>query len=308
MASAVHDPNSRIVDSSLSTTLGHFTIQEELPGGSIAMVYRAWDARLRRMVALKVIRADLAGDSTGWAMLLREARIASRLNHPNICAVYDVGEDSGYPYIAMEYVEGRTLTAAVRPGGLPIDKTLRLGIQISEGLAHAHALKIIHRDIKSNNVMATPDWQAKILDFGLAQRIVTKDAGKLSSSGLSFGMGGPLAGCLPYLAPEILHGEVHNIQSDLWALGVLFYEMLTGKLPFAGRTFFETSLLIMTALPPPLPRSVPANLANVVSLCLEKDCRKRYKRAQEIVQELRRLWNLPFTGSRRAGKRARNCA
>jgi serine/threonine-protein kinase len=219
--------------------------------------------------------------------------------------VYDVGEDSGQPYIAMEYVEGRPLTAVVRPGGLPIDKALRLAIQISEGLAHAHAQKIIHRDIKSNNVIVAPDWRAKILDFGLAQRIETRDAGKVSSSGLSFGIGGQLAGTLPYMAPEILHGEVASMQSDLWALGILLFEMLTGKLPFAGRTFFETSFLIMASPPPPLPRSVPASLSRVVESCLEKDRRKRYKNAHDIVQDLRRLQqlNLPFTRSQHEGKR-----
>lgn len=299
----VLSPKPQSLDSSPSTTLGHFTIQEKLPGGSMAQVYRAWDIRLRRTVALKVIQTDPASDPAAWGRLLREARIASRLNHPNICAVYDVGEDSGQPYIAMEYVEGRPLAAAVRPGGLPIDKALRLAIQISEGLAHAHAQKIIHRDIKSNNVLVTPDWRAKILDFGLAQRIETRDAGKVTSSGLSFRIGGQLAGTLPYMAPEILHGEVASIQSDLWALGVLLYEMLTGKLPFAGRTFFETSFLIMASSPPPLPHSVPANLSHVVKRCLEKDRRKRYKSAHDIVQDLRRVWDLPFTRSQHEGKR-----
>jgi len=270
----------------------------------MGQVYRAWDFRLRRAVALKVIRTNPASDPAAWGRLLREARIASRLNHPNICAVYDVSEDSGQTYIAMEYVEGRSLTAKVRPGGLPIDKALRLAIQISEGLAHAHAQKIIHRDIKSNNVIVTPDWQAKILDFGLAQRIETTDAGKVSSSGLSFEIGGQLAGTLAYMAPEILHGEVASIQSDLWALGILLYEMLAGKLPFAGQTFFETSFLIMASSPPPLPHSVPASLSRVVERCLEKDRRKRYKNAHDIVQDLRRLWNLPFTRSQHEGKRA----
>ena len=229
--------------------------------------------------------------------------MASRLNHPNIRAVYDVGEDAGQPYIAMEYVEGRSLTAAVRPRGLPIDKALQLAIQISEGLAYAHAQRIIHRDIKSNNVLVTPDWHAKILDFGLARRIESRDAGKPSSSGLSFGIGGQLAGTLPYMAPEILHGEVASMQSDLWALGILLYEMLTGKLPFEGLTFFETSFLIMASPPPPLPRSVPANLSRVVKRCLEKDQRKRYKSTYDIVQDLRRLWNLPLTGRQHQGKR-----
>ena len=273
----------------------------------MAEVYRAWDIRLRRTVALKVIRTDPASDPAAWGRLLREARIASRLNHPNICTVYDVGEDGGQPYIAMEYVEGRPLTAAVRPDGLPIDKALRLAIQISEGLAHAHAQKIVHRDIKSNNVIVTPDWRAKIVDFGLAQRIKTRDAGKFTSSGLSLEIGGPLAGCLPYLAPEVLHGDVASMQSDLWALGILLYEMLAGKLPFAGRTFFETSFLIMASPPPPLARSVPASLSRVVGRCLEKDHRKRYKNAHDIVQDLRRLCNLPLTTSeypvRAVGKR-----
>jgi serine/threonine-protein kinase len=296
-------PKPENVDPLLGTSLGHFTIQEKLPGGSMGQVYRAWDIRLRRTIALKVIRTDPASDPAAWGRLLREARMASRLNHPNIRAVYDVGEDAGQPYIAMEYVEGRSLTAAVRPRGLPIDKALQLAIQISEGLAYAHAQRIIHRDIKSNNVLVTPDWHAKILDFGLARRIESRDAGKPSSSGLSFGIGGQLAGTLPYMAPEILHGEVASMQSDLWALGILLYEMLTGKLPFEGLTFFETSFLIMASPPPPLPRSVPANLSRVVKRCLEKDQRKRYKSTYDIVQDLRRLWNLPLTGRQHQGKR-----
>ena len=304
-ASQVLVPNPESVDPLLGTSLGHFTIQERLPGGSMGRVYRAWDIRLRRTVALKVIRTDPASDPAAWGRLLREARIASRLNHPNICAVYDVGENSDQAYIAMEYVKGSPLTGAVRPNGLPIDKAIRLAIQIAEGLVHAHAEKIIHRDIKSNNVLVTPNWQAKILDFGLAQRIKTRNDAKVTSSYLSLEIGGPLAGNLFYLAPEILHGKVPNIQSDLWALGILLYEMLTGKFPFAGRTFFETSFLIMASPPPPRPRSVPASLSRVVERCLEKDRRNRYKSAHQIVQDLRRLQqsNLPFTRSQHEGKR-----
>jgi Tfp pilus assembly protein PilF len=204
------------------------------------------------------------------------------LNHPNICTIYEIGETEGNSYIAMEYVEGHPLDRMIPSEGLPPEDVLRFGIQIIEGFAHAHERGVIHRDLKSANVMITPPGQVKILDFGLAKRLIGEDLGKATRSQLSLTEEGVVAGTLPYLAPETLRGNPADVRSDIWALGVVLYEMAAGKLPFEGRTGFELTSAILRDAPAPLSARIPAGLRAVIQKCLEKDKEQRFQTAGEV--------------------------
>jgi serine/threonine protein kinase len=257
-------------------------------GGS-GIVFRANDLRLLRHVALKVLKRDPQANHAGWTRLLREARAISRLNHPCFCTIYDVAEDQGLFYIAMEFAEGRGLRDLISGGGLTKEHALLYGAQIAAALAHAHERGVIHRDVKSSNIIVKPSGVVKLLDFGLALRRhrVRLDKEELSST--SQDDPGKAGGTLAYAAPEVLRGERATVQSDIWAVGALLYEMATGKLPFTGRTCFETSLAIMVYPYQPLPRETDPRLARVIRQCLEKDCAHRYAAAQEVHDDLEKI-------------------
>jgi eukaryotic-like serine/threonine-protein kinase len=231
----------------IGTTFGRYVIESRLGAGSMGVVYRARDLRLDRQVALKVLNQSFLSDPTAWGWLLREAKIASALNHPCICTVHDIGEEEEQPYIAMEYVEGQTLSSLLIPSGLPPTLVRRYGSLIADALGHAHERGIIHRDIKSSNVVATPDGGLKILDFGLARRLRMDSQHHLATSDSSMDGIGPLVGTTHYMAPEVLRGERAYVWSDIWSLGVLVYEMATGTLPFVGNTVFELTTAIMAS-------------------------------------------------------------
>ena len=267
--------------------LNQYRIEELLGEGATGVVFRAHDLRLRREVALKLLRQDLQADQVAWGRMLHEARAISRLNHPGFCAIYEVAEHQGQVYIAMEYVAGRSLRQLVAGKGLPKDQVLLYGAQLAAALAHAHERGLIHRDIKSSNVIVKPNGVVKLLDLGLALRIRQKQLEKYASSA-SVEEAGEAGGTLPYLAPEILRGERASVQSDIWALGALLYEMATGKLPFTGRTCFELSLAIMMQPLPPLPRETGSRLATIIQRCLQKDCAHRYAAAGEVRGDLER--------------------
>src|SRR5712692_4189677 len=235
----------------IGQNLAHYHIREKIGAGGMGVVYRARDERLERDVALKVLPAGALADQTARARLLREARSASALNDARICTIYEVGEADGQSYIAMEYVEGQPLSALIPSGGLPTETALDYGAQLADALAHAHDRGILHRDLKSANVKLTPAGDVKVLDFGLAHRLedktlagITRTTEALSQEGSLAGITrttealsqeGSLAGTLTYMAPELLRGEPADARSDIWALGVLLYEMATGDLPFYGR-------------------------------------------------------------------------
>jgi TolB-like protein/Tfp pilus assembly protein PilF/predicted Ser/Thr protein kinase len=267
--------------------LGRYRIEQLLGKGGLGAVYRARDLQLDRLVAIKLLAKPIHEDS-GWAELLHEARTVSALNHPNICTVYEAGEEEGHGYICMEYVEGETLNSVVHPGGLPPAMTARYGAQIAEALHYAHQRRVVHRDVKSQNIAITSDGRVKLLDFGLAQRFRPEDVSRMTASRSSVADLGPIAGTLPYLAPEILHGKAATPQSDLWSLGVVLHEMSTGQLPFAGATAFELSMAIMDASRVVLPARVPQGVRSVVEHCLEKDPARRYETAGEIAAALLR--------------------
>jgi len=255
--------------------LGHYRVEEKLGEGSFGDVWRGVDVRLDRKVALKVPRAGADEDAEAWGRLLEEARSASKLNHPLICATYDIGEEDGTGYIAMEYVEGRPLSDLTSAGPLPPATAIAYGIDAATALAHAHGHDVIHRDLKAANIMITPEGHAKLLDFGLAQRLDAPAIEALSQSRKSLAELGGAAGTLIYMAPELLRGKPATTSSDIWSLGVLLYEILSGRLPFQGQTAFEVSMAIMVEDPPALDAALPERLQTLVRKCLEKDPAQR---------------------------------
>jgi len=271
----------------IGLTLGHYRIEAELGAGGMGVVYRARDTRLERSVALKFVGEQRTAEA--GARLVREARAASSLNHPHICHIYEVGEAEGRAYIAMELVEGRPLSALVPAEGLPVESVLRYGEQVADALAHAHERGIVHRDLKSANVVITPEGRAKVLDFGLAQRLQPEQLAEATRSRASLTGEHTLAGTLHYIAPELLRGEPADARSDLWALGVLLYEMAAGKLPFEGQTGFELSSQILREPPAPLPARVPAGLRAIIQRLLAKEPGQRYQRAGEVRAALEAL-------------------
>jgi TolB-like protein/Tfp pilus assembly protein PilF len=267
----------------IGTTLAHYRILDRLGAGGMGEVYRAHDEQLDRDVALKVLPAASFSDPTARARLLREARSAAALNHPNICTIYEVGEAEGQAYIAMELVEGRSLSDALGEEGLPPDVVLRCGVQIADALEHAHEHSIVHRDLKCANVMLTPEGRAKVLDFGLAKRVTGENLSEaVTRSQPSLTQAGMLTGTLAYMAPEQLRGEPADARSDIWALGVVLYEMATGARPFKGGTAFDLCSAILDREPELPPAGLRVELRAVVDRCLVKEPSRRYQHAGEV--------------------------
>jgi tetratricopeptide (TPR) repeat protein len=266
----------------IGTHVGPYEIVERLGVGGMGEVYRARDSRLGRDVAIKVVSGASTVDAPLDAHLLHEARQASSLNHPHICHVYDVGEAGGRPYIAMEFVPGQTLAAFIPDQGLPVETLTRIGQQVSGAVAHAHERGLIHRDLKAANIIVTPGGEAKVLDFGLAQRLTGADVHEVTRSHVAPGGPGTLAGTLPYMAPELLRGEEATERSDIWALGILLYEMAGGRRPFTGGTGFELSSAILNDPVPALAGRVPPAIEHVIRRCLERDPNARYQHARDV--------------------------
>jgi eukaryotic-like serine/threonine-protein kinase len=248
----------------------------------MGQVWRARDTRLEREVALKVLPAETLGDATARARLVREARLASKLNHPHICTIYDVGEADSQTYIAMELVEGQPLSARVADGPLLVQQILRYGGQMADALAHAHSRGVVHRDFKSANVVVTPEGQVKVLDFGLARRLMDEQTADATTLSRSLTAPGVIAGTLAYMAPEQLKGQAADARSDIWALGVVLYELAAGKRPFQGQTAFDLTGAILSQPLPPLPSTIPAALAGVIDRCLAKEPGERYQQGTEV--------------------------
>ncbi len=263
--------------------LAHYRILNKLGAGGMGEVYRARDEQLDRDVAVKVLPASSFDDPAARARLVREARAAAALNHPNICAVYEVGEAHGQANIAMEQVEGRTLGARLAAGASPPDQIVHFGRQLADALAHAHDRGVVHRDLKSGNVIVTPDGHVKVLDFGLAKRSTPTDLTQaVTELNVSLAQPGTAVGTLPYMAPEQLRGHNAQMPSDVWALGVVLYEMATGTLPFGGQTSFELSAAILNSAPAPLPHSVPPTVRTAIEGCLEKDPSLRFQNGGDV--------------------------
>ena len=240
----------------VGTSLGPYLVEAPLGAGGMGEVYRAMDTRLGRAVAVKVIAADLAGDPSLIHRFEREARAAGALNHPNLCSVFDVGLHDGTPFVVMELLEGESLHHRLRQGPLPLRKALEGAAQIARGLAAAHAKGMVHRDLKPANVFLTRDGRFKILDFGLAKltRPDLTAAAKDDTVPLTRTMPGVLMGTIGYMAPEQVRGEDADSRSDVFALGAVLYEMLTGTRAFPGDTFPEIAYRILHDDPPRRPQ------------------------------------------------------
>lgn len=265
---------------------GKYRVLEEVGRGGMGHVFKAEDVRLQRTVAIKFLSPDLLGDPEHRSRFLREAQTASALNDSRICIIHEIGEDEGRPFIAMEFVAGRSIKEILHAGPMGIAEIGRYGLQIAGALQHAHDQGIIHRDLKAANVMITPDGQVKILDFGLAKRLESGKQPREAGSRQSITQAGTFMGTMSYLAPEVFRGEPADAGSDIWSLGVMFYEMAAGKLPFDAKTEFELSSAILRDTPPPFPSEIPASLRMVIMRCLEKDPARRYQRPGEIRDDL----------------------
>jgi len=269
------------------TSFGSYEDLSPLGAGGMGEVWQARDPRLERQVALKVLPSADEADDASRKRLLREARMASKLNHPYVCTIYEVGEAEGLTFIAMELVEGESLADKLAAGPLAPEQVLRYGEQVAEALEHAHSRGVVHRDLKCANVVITPEGRAKVLDFGLAGRLRGEVHGEASTQSMeSAELSGKIAGTLPYMAPEQLRGQPADSRSDLWALGIMLYEMAAGRRPFRGSTGFELSSEILGQPTPPLPQTatgqLPAQLQAAIDHCLEKDPDARYQRAGEV--------------------------
>ncbi|MGE5347385.1 MAG: protein kinase domain-containing protein [Acidithiobacillales bacterium] len=270
------------------TTVGHFEVLDLLGAGGFGEVYRARDTRLERMVAIKVLPAALALDAEQRERFRREALAASALNHPNICTVYDLFESGEKTFIVMELVEGRTLHAVLANGPLPAAEVLSVALQIADALDEAHRAGILHRDVKSSNIMLTRRGQVKVLDFGLAKLLGTSQAAEGSTLARLTAEGTTL-GTLSYMSPEQLLGKVDR-RSDLFSFGVVLYEMVTGRLPFEGSTPIAVSDAILHAPPRDFgDLHLPEGLKTVIRKLLEKEPARRFASAEEVRSELKAL-------------------
>ncbi len=272
-----------------SLIAGKYKIVEELGRGGMGVIYKAEDAKLKRTIALKFLSSVLHGEPGHQARFLREAQTASALNHPHICTIYEIGEEAGTPYIAMEYITGRSLAEMLRSEPMPLKDVVQWGAQIAGALQYAHEQGIIHRDLKTANVIITPEKRAKILDFGLAKRLETKAPGEAGLSQKSISQAGSFMGTMCYSAPEVFRGKAADVRSDIWSLGIMLYEMTAGKLPFDGQTAFELTSAILRDRPASFPSRVPAGLSAVVLKCLEKDPESRFQKAGEVRTALKAL-------------------
>ena len=288
------------------TKLGPYEIQSALGAGGMGEVYRARDTRLERTVAIKILPEHLSSSGELRARLEREARAVSSLNHPHICHLYDIGSQDGTAYLVMEYLEGETLAERLRKGPLPLKQSLEFGIQIAEALATAHRGGILHRDLKPGNVMLTPTG-AKLLDFGLAKAAPALGASSGAASGMtpstptmtiaelsspSKGLTrrGTLVGTFQYMAPEVLQGTEADARSDIFSLGCVLYEMVTGRRAFEGKSQLSVLSSILEKEPEPVSQvqpTSPAALEHVVKTCLEKNPEERFQTAHDVKVQLK---------------------
>ena len=261
--------------------IGPYRRMELLGKGAMGRVWKAWDPRLERTVAIKLLARDMPGEEGVRERFYQEARAASRLNHPNIATVYDIGESGGHPYLVMEYVDGLTLDRWRREGHPDAEARMAVAVQIAAGLAAAHVGRVIHRDLKPENILVTGDGHVRITDFGLA-RVLDEGAARLTRPGDTMGT-------LAYMAPEQVSGGATDVRTDIFSLGVLLYELFTDRLPHDGANEAALVYAIVQA-PPPDPRiahpDMPVTLAALLLHCLEKSPADRYPDMAALLTDL----------------------
>jgi len=291
-------PASDAQDSLAGQTISHYKILERLGEGGMGVVYKAEDVRLRRPVALKVLRPHLLGELRHRRRFLREAQAAARVTHPNIAVIHDIDEAEEVVFIAMEYVEGRPLRARLREGPVPRPDVLHFAIEIAQGLAQAHAVRVVHRDLKPENLMLTPDGHIKILDFGLARFFEEQDAVTDSAKFDAFPIMNSVSrtrerrGTPSYMSPEQAQGGEVDYRTDIWSFGVVLYEMLTGQRPFESPDYRLLLQQISRDEPPPVASvcpGTPIGFERVIGRCLAKEAKDRFPQVADLLTDLRSL-------------------
>ncbi len=270
------------------TGIGPYRLLSQLGAGGMGEVYRALDPRIGREVALKLLPEALALDTEPRRRFEQEARLAASLNHPNIMAIYDVGLDHHPPYIVAELVNGESLRSLIAKGSLPPRKAIEIASQIAAGLSAAHSAGIVHRDLKPENVMITPDGIAKILDFGIARMQTRKPAGNETIT-LAQTAAGAIIGTAGYMSPEQACGKEVDHRSDQFSLGLVLYEMLSGKQAFQKPSAVQTMAAIVDEEAPPIERPVPTQLRWILERCLSKEPEGRYESTRDLARELTQL-------------------
>jgi serine/threonine protein kinase len=300
--------------------LKHYKIESLLGQGGMGVVYKALDVRLQRPVALKMLTPNLVSNPDRRTRFLREAQSAAGLSHPAIAQVYDIDEADGSIFIAMEYVDGKTVSRLIADGELDLMSSVEIAHQIADGLAKAHEANIIHRDIKSDNIMVTKDGHAKLLDFGLAKLLepgpegkgTSADGGRTLTKAHGPTIPGAVMGTISYMSPEQARGQELSPRSDIFSLGIVFYEMVTGELPFKGETPIDTMHAIAYEEARPVTiirRNLSPQVHRIVFHCLRKKPEDRYPDARALAADLKQLEQDLETGTRRtlpAGDRFRN--
>ena len=293
--------------------IGVYRLMEELGRGGMGTVCLAYDTRLKRKAALKILRTQLINDPERVRRFQREARAASALNHPNIITIYDFGQENGRDYIASEFVEGRTLRAYVGDPGLTLNEIIDVAVQVARALEAAHSAGIVHRDIKPENIVLRPDGYVKVLDFGLAKLTERESGDDKAAESASWRVdfetqAGMVLGTVNYMSPEQARGQTVDGRSDLFSLGVVLYELIAGRRPFVGKTWNHTLLAIMDTEPAPIQRfakGAPAALQQVLSRALANNRERRYQTARELLDDLEALQGELATNTRVERVRAR---
>src|ERR671910_2282918 len=277
----------------IGSTLGNYKILKKLGEGGQGTVYKATDGKLGRTVVVKVLPAELTAKEANLKRFEREARLASSLDHPNICTIFDLDETQGVHFIAMQYVEGRNVRQLVGGHPLELKSALLIAIQVADALAAAHVRGIIHRDIKSGNVMVSPNGQVKILDFGLAKLLDDTEATATGIHRTELTEVGVPYGTATYAAPEQARGDRVDKRADIFSLGVLLYEMLTGTWPFRGKTTIDVRHAVLHDPPRPISElrssAIPPRLQHILDKALAKEPKDRFQNMDDFRNELRQV-------------------